>query len=280
MNPHTAPCRPAPALRLLVAAAVLGAATGAHAVVSAPALTTGISGEHFDLSYGPTGAGNVYSLRPFLFVQGLGSADTPDSVVALNPGLSYSYGIEPGTAGSNLLISTYRITNVSASSTFNLRFAAVANPDGDSTNYLDVISESWGAAAATDPAARAVQEFTDNPLSGIVADLKFTNSIVNGGPVPPGACATNGCDALLALQWGAPLISIAPGETFVARIGLSDAGLALSSRFLTAASVFNPGTTLTFSGTGEVVAVPEVSSWAMLITGLGLVGALARRRRG
>ena len=31
---------------------------------------------------------------------------------------------------------------------------------------------------------------------------------------------------------------------------------------------------------GDVVAVPEAESWAMLLAGLGLVGAATRRRRG
>jgi MYXO-CTERM domain-containing protein len=32
--------------------------------------------------------------------------------------------------------------------------------------------------------------------------------------------------------------------------------------------------------TGDVAAVPEADTWAMLLAGLGLVGVAARRRRG
>lgn len=257
-----------------VAAAVLLACMGAHAAVSTPS-GQNAAGDLEGITYGPTGAGNVFQFQPFLFVQGLGNANSPSSVAALNSALSFEYSISG--AGTNLMTVQYSITNKSASDSFsNLRFWVVANPDGDQTDFVDRLTETWGPQGALDPVARESQPFTFNPSDNIASRAIVNIGLTNGAP-EAGCASSSGCDGVFALQWNAP--TLAAGQRFVARVGLSDNGSTLSSRFLTATAVNSANTALTFSGTAQVQAVPEPSAVAMMLAGAGVIATALRRRR-
>ncbi len=268
------PLSPRSVLRTSVAlAAAALTSVAAHATMGtiSPSAAGGFEG----LTYGPTDGGNVFQFSPFLFIEGLGNAKAPTETVALNPALSFSYTVSG--EGTDLLTIDYKITNTGGPAFTNLRFWAFANPDGDQTDYLDHLGETWGALSAKDPIARESQAFTDNPLDNIPS-----RAILNGGltnSAPAAACTTSaGCDGVFALQWNAA--SLAAGESFIVRVGLSDSGKTLSSRFLTATSIADPATVLTFSGTSEITAaVPEPSQYALLLAGVAAMAGVVSRRR-
>lgn len=263
--------RRAPARITALAAAALLAAGTAQAAVGTPA-TTEFGGSMADIAYG--NGGNIFQLEPMLFLLGLGDSGNPQTVANRNAALQYSFSVSG--AGTGLMTIDYRLRNTSASETFNqLRFMVFANPDG-AADFMDTLSESWGPATAGDPVLREGRAYVD-PVSGIKPGFGLNNNLSEGlQPLDPDCGAAPGCDATVGLQWNAALL--APGETFHLRLGLSDDGQALSKRFLQATSVSDPGTVLTFSGTGVVTAVPEPGAVWMLLAGLGVLGSLARRR--
>jgi hypothetical protein len=262
------------ARRSAVQAAVLAIAAlglpGAQAAIGSPGSTTAAGGLS-DLTYGLTG--DIYQLDPYLYIQGLGSPGAPPTVTVLNPSLSFEYVI--AGLGTSLATITYTVHNGSASTTFNdLRFWVVVNPDGDPALFSDQVTQHWGAATSSGPVARQVQEFDFDPFNGIGSKAIGNKGLTDGAP--SGNCASAiGCDTVFALQWNTP--TLAAGQDFQVTIGLSDNGSTLGSRYLTATSTEGLGTALTFSG---VAAIPEPSTWAMLMSGVaGMIGIVARRRR-
>ncbi len=268
--------RPQTALRHVALAATLAASllatTAAHAAVSAP-LTVNSDGSMDNAAYGL--AGNLFRLEPLLFVQGLGSADNAQVVAGRNAGLQFDAPLVSG-AGTNLMTIEYNLRNISAAESFSqLRFVAFANPDSSAT-FLDTVTESWAAALAGDAVRREARAFID-PISGINVGFGAVGNLTEG-PLPLDAVcnAPAGCDATIGLQWNAA--TLAPGEAFRVRVGLSDNGQSLSSRFLTIAST-DDATMLTFSGQSAVVAVPEPGAGWLLAAGLGGLGFMLRRRQ-
>ena len=144
-----------------VAAAALTTALAAQAAVQAP-LSETVDGALNEPAYGPGGAGFAYEMLPFLAIKGLGTPALPTSVVALNPALSFDYEISG--AGTSLMTVEYTITNKSLTESFSdVSFWVIANPDGDQVDFLDRVTEAWGAAAPKDPVRRQTGQFDDIP---------------------------------------------------------------------------------------------------------------------
>lgn len=261
-------------LRRRAIAAALACVAGlpaAHAAVT-PTESPDPGGSFNNINYGSSG--NVFQLTPLVFIAGLGGVGNPASVTALNPALSFD--VQVGGAGTSLLTIDYRITNLSTSDSFSqLRFMLFANPDGEQTDYLDRVSETWGPAGVGDAARREVHAFTFDPFDSIPGRFSANANLTDGAP--DAAClAPAGCDAVMGLQWNAA--TLGPNERFTVRLALSDNGQSISGRSLSFAGVGAGGSNLTVSGLGLVTAVPEPSTWAMALAGLVAVGSLARRR--
>lgn len=265
------PHRPAALHRLALIVALM-AGSAAQAVV-APPQSVQTDGSMADIAYG--NGGNIFQLDPLLFVQGLGSAGNPQAVTGLNPLLQYAFSISGADTG--LMTVDYRVRNTSATESFSqLRFMVFANPDGDGVDFLDVLSDTWGPAAAGDPVLREGRAF--NAVASIKTGIALNNNLSEGGSPLDAACsAAPGCDATIGLQWNAPLLG--PGETFRVQLGLSDNGQRLSTRWIDATAVNSPDTMLTLSGMSSVVAVPEPGSYALMLAGLLGLGLLMRRHR-
>lgn len=255
-------------LRPLAAAAALVACAGAQANLVQPPVLAGSFADYGTI-------GNLFQLAPQLYVQGLGSPGAPEGVVALNPKLQYL--ATASGVGTPLMKIDYRVSNVSLSdSFFDLRFMVFVNPDGDPTDFLDVLSETWGAAAAGDPVLREGRAFSN--VDTILSRFQSNQNLAEGLAAHDAPClAASGCDATIGMQWNAA--TLGPGETFRVVLGLSDDGQHLSSRWIDATSVVSPGdTALRLSGVSSIVAVPEPASGWMLAAGLAVLGAAARRR--
>ncbi len=252
------------------ALAVLMASAGAAPAAVGPAGSLTPGGGLANATYGD--AGNVFQLEPMLFVQGLGSADDPDSVVALNSLLQYSFAISG--EGSDLLTLDYRIKNTSVTESFNdLRFMVFANPDGDSVNFLDLVTEKWGAQLPGDPSRREGRAFI-NPIDTVLSSFQQNNNLTEGFDAD---CLSGpGCDATVGLQWNA--LALGPGETFLIRFGLSDKGLSLSSRSIDVLAVDSANTVLTLSGISSIVPVPVPPAAWLFGAGLALLSSVKRRR--
>jgi len=268
---HSRPLRRL-AIASAMASALLAAGT-AHAVLGTPGNTES-DGGMTDIAYGNTG--NIFELFPRLFVQGLGSPGNPQDVTGRNPLLQYSFAVSG--IGTDAMDIVYSVHNSSAKESFNqLRLMVFANPDGG-PDYMDTVKETWGPAVNGGPVEREVHEALNaDPADNILSRFALNSTLVAVTFPRDAACTAGGCDANVGLQWNAGLLG--PGETFQVRLGLSDSGKSLSSRFLTVSSVSDPGTVLTLSGVGNVVAVPEPGSSALMLAGLLGIGYLVQRRR-
>lgn len=251
---------------LLLTGALL-AMGAAHAAVGPPGSVGGGGGME-NIGYG--NGGNVFQLEPMLFVQGLGSPANPLSVTALNPALHYAFSVSG--AGTSLMTIEYRIGNTSASEIFTPRFMLFTNPDGDSTLFQDVVTETWGPHQPADPDHREARDF--DPVNTILNHFVDNNSLTEGFDAK--CQSAPGCDATVGLQWNAP--EVGPGQVLRVVVGLSDNGQHLSSRWIDVTAQNSPGTVLTLSGVATVATIPEPASAAMLAGGLGILVAAVRRR--
>ena len=260
-------------MRVTALAVLLLAAAAADATLVQPSIVDG--------SFADYGAvGNIFELKPQLSVQGLGNPGDPASVVALNPSLQYQ--ATATGVGTTLMTLNFEVRNVSLTNSFlDLRFMVYVNPDGARSGapseFLDRLTETWGAAAAGDPVRREGRAFV-SPADTLLSRFQLTRNLDEGPPAhDPGCLALAGCDATVGLQWNAA--QLGPGETFRVMFGLSDDGQHLSSRWVDATSVASPAdTALRISGLSAVIAVPEPGAAGTLAGELVLVGAVMRRR--
>ena len=166
----------------------------------------------------------------------------------------------------------YRITNTSTTDSFNqLHFMLVADPDGDAVNFSDRVAETWGAAEAGDPDRRAGREFVD-PSNTLMSTFQVNSNLTEAFD---GCLSIAGCDATVGRQCNAAVLG--PKESLLVRIGLSDHGQHLSSRFLDIIAVNTADTTLTLSGVSSITAVLLPLSGLLFGSGLVALGAGVRR---
>jgi hypothetical protein len=259
-----------PLSKAVAALALWSALAGGASAAVGPPGSSDQAGSLSDIAYGQTG--NVFQFQPLLFVSGLGAASDPLSVVALNPALQFAWS--HAGSGSGQMQIRYQIDNISNSESFNdLRFMVFLNPDGEQTNFLDRISETWGAGGAQEPSRRETMPFTNDPFDSITARFRTGGNLQDGAP--PAACtALAGCDATLGLQWNAA--TLGPKQSMFVTVSLSDLGQSLSARSLQATAADAAGTVLTVSGIVQVV--PEAPAWAMTLAGLGMLSAWLGRR--
>ena len=236
---------------------------------AASAITVGTDwgdGSFEDINYGTPDATGLAYVTPFLYAEGLLGSPTSIDTTTL---LSYDYSVSG--LGSNRMQVNYQIRNDDVSSFNDLRFIVKTDPNGnlasDPLGFTDTVNVEWGVMAPADPDNFQVSEFD---LIGGLQDSIYSNNGLNGSNSCPGGT----CDVDFALQWN--LASLNAGEIWNITIALSDDGSSLSSRYLQAISADGVDTSLTFSGTAQVVPVPAAAY--LFASGLlGLIG-VARRR--
>ena len=255
-----------------LAAAVVALMFGASAAQAAVTVVNAPNafGDFAGITYG--NGGEVFELQPYVFINGLGGGDAAKTVVQRNSNLDFTFSHR--NLGPGLLEVEYRIANNSLVESFDqIRFMVFANPDGDTALFADRIGESWGGPVAGEAARRETMALPT--LDNIISGFRLNNNLTDGSP-PAGCSGGGGCDAIVAMQWN--LASLKPQEAFVLRIGLSDDGKALSSRYLTATALNSPATELTFSGAYTVAVVPEPGTTALWGAGLLATAGVVRRR--
>lgn len=270
--------------RLKLAGAILTAAlsTSAQAVVTMPGGDVlGQTGDFVNINYGAGGSGNVFQLNALLYVDEVSSTDQISSQLQTFTKLKVDKSaFGPTGLGTGLAELDYRVTNVGATPQSTLRFMTVLGVDGNPTTFNESVAETWGAKQAFDPDRRQTLVWDQDPSHSLNNLWIGTNGAASpaGSGVPAACVSPSVCDAFVGLQWDIPVLN--PGESFLVRVGLSDDGQHLSSRFLTITADPTGGISnaLTFSGTAQVVAVPEPSSYAMLLGGLALIAFAWRRR--
>lgn len=258
------------AIPALVAAAGVFAATPASAAITIGTDLGG--GDLLNVGYGTTGIASM--VRPLLFVSQL--ADT--QVAATQAGTTTDLDFSPSVtgAGTSMLDLVYNFSNIGTTTTFtDLRFMLNVQPDGDGAvsfpTFMDNVTESWGAKIAGDPDGREVALF--DLTTPLVNQMQIANGLTDGA----NACGAAPCDADFGLQWNRA--SLAPGETWSIHVKLVDdpSLVGPGGRYLVATSANTADTQLFV---GNIQAVPEPETYAMMFGGLGLLGLqLARRRR-
>lgn len=259
---------------LTLASMVALLAGPAHAVVSLPNGDELLNGD-INFAYGADGMG--YSTQ-LLYIEELLSSMPSGPQVSTIPDLTYSYSLTGVDTG--LLVIEYQIGNINPSKTWtDLSFRFTTQADGEQANYLDSVAETWGPKLPGDPDKRVTVDLTTSLPKDAIAYMQIpslNNFPALEGLAPPAICiAPATCDADVGLQWD--LAALAPGEILKIRVGFSDDGQTLSSRYLTVTSATG-ASVLTLSGTASVLAVPEPSTWALVFAGLATVGWAGRRK--
>jgi hypothetical protein len=268
--------------RLKLAGAILAAALSASAqsAVTMPGGDAlGKTGDFININYGSGDLGTVFQLNALLYVDEVKSTDQIVNQLTTFTKLAVDRnGFGPTGLGTGLGEFDYRVTNVGTTAQSDLRFMTVLGVDGNPNTQKESVAETWGAKQAFDPDRRQTLDWDGVPSHSLNNLWIASNGAASpAGSGVPAACGVK-CDTFVGLQWDIPVLN--PGESFLVRVGLSDDGQHLSSRFLTITADPTGGISnaLTFSGTAQVVSVPEPSSYAMLLGGLALVAFTWRRR--
>lgn len=268
-------------LRRTAVAALALAGVAAQAVVSAPDTDLG-NGDFNYIHYGAAQDGAVFQINALFYAgDGLETQQIKQRVFTLPDFKFDANGVGPTGAGTALSEYDYRITNVGAVAHNDLHFMAVLGVDGNPDTLKESVAETWGAEQAGDPVKREVSDWdgtVEHALNSLVV-TRAAAGLIDGG-VPAACQAPSVCDTFVALQWNVATLN--PGDSFLVRLGLSDNGQHLSSRYLTISADPTNGinNALTVSGTVAVTpAVPEPGSVALLLAGLGVIGGLVWHRR-
>jgi hypothetical protein len=225
------------------------------------------------LTFGADGA--VHELDAFLF----GDAFDPAlSFGALAAGgftaLSFGFGAVLSADGSDLLL-TYEIANVGASTFTGLSFLSFVDAEiaEATTTYFNELATVVGAPAPgqgfeIDEPGYVFGDLFENLLAGA---LDGTNAVGPGAPD----------DVSMALSF--VLGDLAPGELARIAISLSEDGDFLGPLALVQQDPLSPDTTLTFSGSSEVIRgqapIPEPGAALLFTAGALLFAGRIRRVR-
>ncbi len=220
-----------------------------------------------DITYGVGGRAFV---TPLLYVEDYGNTKGAQDQL-LGSGIDYSYMAD--LASSHVLNLTYTFTNNRDPGDLfpdmnGMRFMLDVIAYGSTLSPTkDLPSENWPAAVAGDPDKRRIQNLASGALNTILVNQ-------NGIAVDGANNCLSGCTTDFALEWDRLVLK--PGELWTVGLAFVDDPLLVGGgRWLRADSLDGTGNTLIF---GNLQPVPEPNSYALLIAGLVLTGAIALRR--
>jgi hypothetical protein len=196
-----------------------------------------------------------------------------------------SYSMPNGDGQSTTGVYNYWDRAYSGSGATNVDGAPLSGGTGDLTDGV-VASGPWNVSenvAGTGPYVGWRNTRSLNPLITFnFADVVTINFIrihvdnsLSGGVRAPAEIFIN--------DYSLPFTAPAAGTIgFIDFTGLNEVGSSLTLQFFQDTAAGNAWvfvSEVSFDGSPAVAVVPEPASWAMLIAGFGLVGAVARRRR-
>jgi hypothetical protein len=283
--------------RELALAAALAAATPAMAAVSASASISGLTITLFDLNpgdgiaptiswsnswfdenygtstsasaYGPYGASNTYNYAPFGEANGSvaainGAAANATIAASANPGAPSGLYSASGSAAA---------TTPYSSKGFN---AAAQNGSVGSSIFLLSANTAvvFQANASTEVTASVGYDF----LSGQNESVNAQAFMYVSGPGASGNGSQSSNDSIAsAIQnyyWGSGFPANTQSSALLAGSFVNTSASSLTGSFQLGVNVSGNTNVVT----AAVAAVPEPESYAMFLAGLGIVGAMVRRR--
>ena len=265
--------------KLLAAAVAMAVATGAHATIDAGQTTDG-TGELFvvvtDSTAGYSFLGDLgVSMNSFLASSGTSASFDLSSYTSWSPFVSAI-----GGSLSTAKFAVYALDNVGATTTVDAkRLLTTVNAGDDISgaagNYTTGNSKVVSSVGSTIVTALNNMQAPANNLLADHGTLTSTN----------GSSYTNKPLGYADAQLGDSLKNYMPFVTTVAvgsnadfwLLGNSSSGtVAQADTFMQPGQFSITGSSLNYT---TAAAVPEADTWAMMLAGLGLVGALVRRRK-
>lgn len=186
---------------------------------------------------------------------------------AFAPGSAWSTGVFGGPTIAGVATVTDGVTGAQAAANVYV------------TNWIDGIGFDDGSDAAPDLAINGVENF-DLSFAAPVSRIGF--AVATGRGLLPSEITSTGTSFTLTTNTGdsGSFTLVDGGNGLIAWIDM------IAASPFTAVSFIETGGDLTDQYFGNIVsgvapdAVPEPASWALLIAGFGLTGAVLRRRRG
>jgi hypothetical protein len=252
----------------------------ANAIVLAPfPTTTGEGGSYNGQSFTIGADGSVWELDAYLGISGQdlnGSFFGSTAQLSYDPlpaGVDYSFLSPSLSLDSKDLTLSYKFTNNTSAALAGITFFSYLDADIGLSGLNETAKEN-GALAAT----QNYEVGDPNVVIGGILDDLFLGSL-NGSNAFPPAPGTNGGDVAMALSFG--LGDLAVGESGIIDIQISEIGDYLGSFYLTQSDLDTrlAATKITYSGAIRAATVPEPSSLALFILGVGLLYILMGRRR-